>query len=1206
MNTGEENTIDNGLTKTFSTPSKFEKQLQGMSQDNISPSYMERSASPNAVTQASADIVTNDAVEILSSQAGANAVTKDTMQNLSTQAPSDALSKEVNSGIEENLSSQASINTVSSPVEQNIQPHSSNVYVSLPSPIDDSQRFMFQQQNHGEEAMIKNSVSDTAFQVPNGVSMGRDNLPTNVLSNGVSTQERNYPYGITPLAQETTSFYGQTQQKQQQSYSNHIQSFTTYQNPAQSEVYITNTQRNEMTSPKLSAKSYTDEPDMIQKQAKVPEPSPRLSSENTRNDKLEKQAKIQTTLKETENIKGRGLKKTINNSPIDKHETHTNYATNDNIDQYFKQLAKFKTNHQDNQFNTLANKMLTIPLREINRQHKEGYSEKSKKSLIATSGPSIMNADKSAPMIKKDNTNVHSTNSRPDIIHQYGINQYGMNMPIANQANIDTPPTTAALYQNEYSQDARQNTPYYSSATWYPSSDTIGYINKASTTEIKQRASFTEQANKTPSETQKSIFDADPFENTKRNTITRVTEKLALLRKRKSVNNSTTSDSNASKNKKSKNKKNSTMQFEAKSTIANGVHARGSLKNSSSDMGERKNKIQTNSTHDEPSQQVRAGAVHTKPAKKWFTIDPSLMSANSKFMETKNLKSVKNNLTKRQMRLNNKSITGSSSAKSYLTHKRQNFTTVTAETLKKAHIKNTTLSRIAMKRNQTKQNFLPKLETVFHMRRSKFKQQQQKVLNVKTTKNITIENKLANVAAKRFDVVSKSNDTTVQKKSWTIATRPSKKSSIEFSKSAKTLGRQVQTLLNTRHYQLSKKSSIEFPQDTTLENTGKNSVNAWSLNSSFVDTLNKDFASSGKKSTTTKILAKASTKKSTLSKKDVHLIKGTLMKGSSSRKSMQTIPYTRKRGFSKTTVDATTASTKTKSRFSKQQLASRKSLITHHHKQPKLKHKEKKRKVIEKEHENLTKGIMDKALNTNHTQPTEAASQAQIVPPVDRLLGNNTILSEPLFNETNTTLSNMSSLRHDTIEAYALSPLKEETGSSRSSIVLGELAFNSALEKPKVLVFNDEAMGEKTRSTDFGVNDVEESLMKSMEVNNDNDDGGSINNIDKKKKKKSEIAQVNEDFMRAKKSEIANVGKPTKSNENFVIQKKSGIAATTKNDSTGFTKKSDTATVTIPIKNNTGLVIAMKSKLMKTTPVKKSETKNSKISKNRGKMTGLK
>ena len=80
--------------------------------------------------------------------------------------------------------------------------------------------------------------------------------------------------------------------------------------------------------------------------------------------------------------------------------------------------------------------------------------------------------------------------------------------------------------------------------------------------------------------------------------------------------------------------------------------------------------------------------------------------------------------------------------------------------------------------------------------------------------------------------------------------------------------------------------------------------------------------------------------------------------------------------------------------------------------------------------------------------------------------------------------------------------------------------------------------------------------------------------------------------MRAKKSEIANVGKPAKSNENFVIQKKSGIAATTKNDSTGFTKKSDTATVTIPIKNNTGLVIAMKSKLMKTTPVKKSEAKN--------------
>ena len=161
-----------------------------------------------------------------------------------------------------------------------------------------------------------------------------------------------------------------------------------------------------MTSPKLSAKSYTDEPDTIQKQAKVPEPSPRLSSENTTNDKLEKQAKIQITLKETKNIKGRGLKKTINNSPIDKHKTNTNYTTNDNIDQYFKQLAKFKTNHQDNQFNTLANKMLTIPLREINRQHKEGYREESKKSLIA-SGPSIMNAEKSAPKIKKDNTNVH-------------------------------------------------------------------------------------------------------------------------------------------------------------------------------------------------------------------------------------------------------------------------------------------------------------------------------------------------------------------------------------------------------------------------------------------------------------------------------------------------------------------------------------------------------------------------------------------------------------------------------------------------------------------------------------------------------------------------------------------------------------------------------------------------------------------------------
>ena len=259
------------------------------------------------------------------------------------------------------------------------------------------------------------------------------------------------------------------------------------------------------------------------------------------------------------------------------------------------------------------------------------------------------------------------------------------------------------------------------------------------------------------------------------------------------------------------------------------------------------------------------------------------------------------------------------------------------------------------------------------------------------------------------------------------------------------------------------KPSTTIQQKSKILTSDDNNAKAWSLNSTFLDALNKGVViSTGKRFSVNKAL----------------------------------------KGVGKNT---------------------RKSLITRRHKQPKLKHKEKKRKTIEKEHESLTKGIMQNALSASFIQPTQAASQTVMMSSVDRLLGNNTILSEPHLD------ANSSLVDHETL---ASSPLKEETGSSRSSIAaIGESAFNSALDQPKMLSFSDEAMGEKTRGTDFGVNDVEESLMKSMEVKDDSDGG------DKRKRKKSEIVALHYgDNIRDKKSEIADVFKQALEKEGDVVQ----------------------------------------------------------------------
>ena len=859
-------------------------------------------------------------------------------------------------------------------IEQNLSPPVPSVYVSPPRPIIDSTRFMYQQQNVDKpSAIFNNPAVDSSMIV---------NAPLNIKP---STQM---------LSQETKSFFGQAKDSlsvdqypisRSELYQGNSEALNQFPNvptsskdsnldfqtastvngfkqgnpiapweasvpfsskgyinkpqvmqkngkisgPLPAKGYINNPKSNGKTSGQLSAKDYVNKLRLIQKNGNIQRPLPTMNKpKNSRKTTVDS-----VTSKELFNS---------NN-----HQTNVNHQNPDQIDRYFKQLDKFKTNHQNNEFNALANKILTMPLREINRQHQEGNTEKSKKSLVA-SGPSIMNAEKSIQKIDGAKSRLEQSN---DI-----SNQLEIMMPGVNQAFTNNPSTKTSQngYFTKYRQENRQYAPYYSSVTGLPSNIVRDVLNKPPSTTMQQKASFIESVDKEPTlmknsqgtENEKSVFNGDPFENKKRNTIARVKEKLALLRKRKSVDNLT--------------KK---------------------WRTRTGDLGVRKSKIQTTSA-------ATVITTDAKPVKKWFTIDP-LMKANSEFLETKSLESIKNNHKgKRKNAITSQnSITqnanNSTSGRYFKSiHKRQNTTTTTIQRTEK----NT--PPVVLRTNQTK--------------RSKIQHQQYQ--NWKT-KNATTENTRSKVAVKS-----------------------------------------VQPLLKTSHILL-KKSSIELSKDVKP----LNSINAWSLNSSFVDTLNKDFTSSRKKSST------ATTKKgSTRTKKIKHPLS----------------------------------------------FHSRKSVITHHHKQPKLKHKERKRKVLEKEHEDLTKGIMNKALNANHTQPVEAASQAQIVPPVDRLLGNNTILSEPSLFETAT--GNMSSsLRNnnDTVEAYASSPLKEETGSSRSSIVLGELAFNSALEKPKVLVFNDEAMGEKTRPTDFGANDVEESLMKSMEVN-DHDDGENNN----RKKKKSEIA----------------------------------------------------------------------------------------------------
>eukprot|EP00111_Clytia_hemisphaerica_P007855 TCONS_00022828-protein len=745
--------------------------------------------------------------------------------------------------------------------------------------------------------------------------------------------------------------------------------------------------------------------------------------------------------------------KRTSNQPNEKFSGSGKLVKSDHepIEHFFERLDDYKTKHESREFNALANQMMNIPLRVISQEHKEntkksivtsgpsiindensdqssnkkklstkktisrpiGTSENTKKSIVA-SGPSIMNNLKVKEVTHGKAVNTQSTISRPEwepqkkenipapnfgnsypqyqfynqpqnqyftgykqqttqnpymqnywtmnrlgnpVIQNTGFTRSYINNGFGNFQYLTSPVTTGNEIKKELTYEFHQkkdSTKFPTDLKSKPLKDVPGTKKGIiESNDVMASLAYPTKGSVAQQTDSKAVFENDPFENTKRNQIARVQQRLMLLRrKRKSVDDYS-------------------KKLSVKESSFN--------ENEKSVAGKKRRKI---SVVSQSSVIVTKGAVKRKTQK--------TSTASRKRNTTIGTKKLTNERTSLKEPTNQKPAI----AKSNIGSRKDN-----------------------VKEKNASENQAQKKDVLFKKSRTSMKSRS--VRSQKTTFNVP---------------------PITTKRKYTPTVSPTKRSKVPQPKPSATIQPKPKLLTNEM-----------------------NNANAWSLNSTFLDALNKG------------------------------------------------VP------------------TKTRKRFSVNKVLkdvgknTRKSQITRRHKQPKLKHKEKKRKTIEKEHENLTKGIMQNALNASFIQPTQAASQTVMMSSVDRLLGNNTILSEPRLD------ANSSLVDHETL---ASSPLKEETGSSRSNIAaIGESAFNSALDQPKLLSFSDEAMGEKTRGTDFGVNDVEESLMKSMEIKDELDGG------DKKKRKKSEIVVLHYgDNIRDKKSEIAKVFKKALEKEGDIVQ----------------------------------------------------------------------
>jgi len=746
------------------------------------------------------------------------------------------------------------------------------------------------------------------------------------------------------------------------------------------------------------------------------------------------------------------------------------------IDIDLQRLNDFKTEHRKTEYNALAKMMLPIPLSQIKQEHDREEKQKTKQQNVVkkseTSGPSILNSEETMSLenTKKDDIVLRKKSGPEQMLYSDSSNPVAVQQSLQN----DQPGPQAfnnlyGQYQDEYSRysdDNSQQFPFNLQTQLSSTYGTRGDISERGYTPNTLRTipPLTNEVNLNPVQ-KSSVYPR--YQEYAQSTKDQRNPSIDSRYNRQEV-----PQTHAETRNKIFTKSPSILNFEKeqmpifRENNTTQIKSIGHNNDSPSiyDLQNRYKNYEDSRSSRQKVAQILYGFKITSPS--LFETDPFENTKRSAIAKVKQKLSL---LRKRQIADENKK----GSAKT----KRSIKATLKQTDGRKSKISVTSQSTITVTKSGEKRK--PNQNSIHTKKRHVNIMEIEKNENLKNTRKslkrykvaISQNNDTASTSSKGYNNVTRSLLAATERSKTKMASTSEnlmKRSRIPNPAAASTNPKKS----TKRHFKKQKNSSKLSKSKRVLAKKkatsakDENSKVAWSLNSTFVQDLNAEFATENKQM-----------------KQVIAMVRSPTHTKHFELKKSENTAFTTTTTAVKTVVPVTANETRN----------SRKSEISRRSKQPKLNGKSKKRKTIEHEHESLTQGIMKNALNLTFSQPTDAASNSTTS--IDRLLRNHTIMSEPSPDGNATA----------TTEAYAISPLKEETGASRSNIG-GDLETMDvgATNAVNVPVFNDDAMGAKTRAGDLGADDVEESLMKSMEVASQDDD--SLKR--RRRKKKSEVARV--------------------------------------------------------------------------------------------------